>query len=73
MKVIMLDSGITELSNVNMNGCRGWRCTVRSRKSDVIAASHEAILINSMIENYQRNTNKYYIFFTQVIMNIYWK
>lgn len=71
-KIIELSDSISEISNINMGGCKEWNCIIRSHNSDhIIDPLAEAILINSMGgEYYQQNTNKYYIFFTQVIHRI---
>uniref|UniRef100_A0A0R3S4C3 Fucosyltransferase n=1 Tax=Elaeophora elaphi TaxID=1147741 RepID=A0A0R3S4C3_9BILA len=65
VKVIELSEGITQISNVNMGGCKEWKCIIRFRKSDSIIPTADAILINSMKKHYRRHPNQYYIFFTQ--------
>ncbi|KAM3718459.1 Alpha-(1,3)-fucosyltransferase fut-1 [Dirofilaria immitis] len=65
VKIIELSYGITQISNVNMGGCKEWQCIIRIRKSNIIIPTAEAILINSLKERYHRYPNQYYIFFTQ--------
>uniref|UniRef100_A0A1I8EY53 Uncharacterized protein n=1 Tax=Wuchereria bancrofti TaxID=6293 RepID=A0A1I8EY53_WUCBA len=69
VKIIELSNEITQISNINMGGCKEWKCIIHSRKSDMIMPTAEAILMSSLQESYQRYPNQYYVFFTQVIMS----
>lgn len=63
-KIIALGSGITDISNDNMGGCKEWNCVIRSKNfasNEVI----EAIVTNTDDEFYRRNSSQYYVFFTQ--------
>ncbi|VIO94072.1 Uncharacterized protein BM_BM4929 [Brugia malayi] len=65
VKIIELSNEITQISNINMGGCKEWKCIIHSRKSDMIMPIAEAILMSSPKESYQRYPNQYYVLFTQ--------
>ncbi|VDM93178.1 unnamed protein product, partial [Onchocerca ochengi] len=57
VKIIELSDGISQISDVNMGGCKEWKCIIRFRKSNITTPIAEAILINSgKIEHYEKES-----------------